>query len=159
MIFRELSRKNRTIPLEEALDLLRNETRGVLSVIGDGGYPYGMPMNHFYCEQDGNIYFHCGKRGHRLDSLRKEDRVSFCVFDRGYRNEGEWAYNVKSVVIFGKIEIIDDIEAVARITSELSKKFTDDEEYVREEIKRSGAATLLLKLTPEHISGKLVNEA
>jgi len=118
-----------------------------------------MPMNHFYCEQDGNIYFHCGKRGHRLDSLRKEDRVSFCVFDRGYRNEGEWAYNVKSVVIFGKIEIIDDIEAVARITSELSKKFTDDEEYVREEIKRSGAATLLLKLTPEHICGKLVNEA
>ena len=34
----------------------------------------------FYNEEDGCIYFHCGKAGHRLDALQKHDKVSFCVF-------------------------------------------------------------------------------
>ena len=60
-MFRALARKKQQISREECIDLLTRETRGVLSVIGDGGYPYGMPMNHFYCPEDGKIYFHCGK--------------------------------------------------------------------------------------------------
>ncbi len=158
-MFRELSRKNREISQEECIALLKSETRGVLSVIGDGGYPYGTPMNHYFDEINCNIYFHCGRKGHRLDSLRRDSRVSFCVFDKGFRNEGEWAYNVKSVVVFGRMEIVDDLGEVARITTELSKKFTDDLQYVKEEIERSGKGTLLLKLNIEHMCGKIVNEA
>ncbi|MBQ8315851.1 MAG: pyridoxamine 5'-phosphate oxidase family protein [Lachnospiraceae bacterium] len=59
-MFRELLRKNKQLSDEECVELLKNETRGVLSVIGDEGYPYGMPMNHWYNEEDGAIYFHCG---------------------------------------------------------------------------------------------------
>ena len=72
-MFRELLRKNKQLSQEECVELLKNETRGVLSVIGDEGYPYGMPMNHWYNEDDGAIYFHCGNVGHRLDALRKYD--------------------------------------------------------------------------------------
>lgn len=158
-MFRELIRKNKEISHEECVEVLKSETRGVLSVLGDGDYPYGMPMNHFYNEEDGNIYFHCGKIGHRLDSIRKHDKVSFCVYDQGYRNEGEWAWHVKSVIVFGRIEIIDDMEKIIDITTKLSYKFTQDDLYIQDEIKKSGAATLLLKLTPENICGKLVNEA
>lgn len=158
-MFRELTRKNKQLTSEECFDVLKNETRGVLSVIGDGDYPYGMPMNHFYSEDDGSIYFHCGKTGHRLDSLKRNDKVSFCVYDHGYRNEGEWFLRVKSVIVFGRIEIIDDMETIIDISTKLSHKFTQDEEYIQEEIRKSGKATLLLKLTPEHICGKLVNEA
>lgn len=158
-MFRELTRKNKQITKEECVELLKTETRGVLSVLGDDDYPYGMPMNHFYNDEDGNIYFHCGKIGHRLDALRRHNKVSFCVYDHGYRNEGEWFLRVKSVIVFGRIEIIDDMETIIDISTELSHKFTRDEEYIQNEIKNSGAATLLLKLTPEHICGKLVNEA
>ena len=42
-MFRELVRKNKQIPAEECIVLLTKETRGVLSVNGDDGYPYGMP--------------------------------------------------------------------------------------------------------------------
>lgn len=47
-MFRELQRKNKQIPHEECIELLTNETRGILSVLGHDGYPYGMPMNHYY---------------------------------------------------------------------------------------------------------------
>ena len=158
-MFRELLRKNKMIPLQECLQILNDETRGVLSVIGDNDYPYGMPMNHWYNDEDGKIYFHCGKAGHRLDSLKKHDKVSFCVYDKGYRNDGEWVWNVKSVIIFGKIEIVDDIDRITDITTKLSRKFTQDEEYIRKEIELYGHETLLLQLTPEHISGKMVTES
>jgi len=158
-MFRELIRKNKQLSMQDCIQVLKNETRGVLSVLGDGGYPYGMPMNHWYNEEDGKIYFHSGNVGHRLDALKKCDKVSFCTYDKGYRNEGEWAWKVKSVIVFGKIAIIDDMDTIADITTKLSYKFTEDEEYIKNEIKMHGHRTLLLQLTPEHICGKLVTEA
>ncbi len=159
-MFRELVRKNKQLSTEDCIHVLKTETRGVLSVLGDNDYPYGMPMNHWYNEEDGIIYFHCGnQRSHRTDALRKHDKVSFCVFDSGHCEEGEWALNVKSVIVFGRIEIVDDIDKVVDITTRLSHKFTQDDEYIRKEIEMHAHRTLLLKLIPEHICGKLVNES
>ena len=73
-MFRELARKNKQISMEECIAVLKEETRGVLSVLGDDDYPYGMPMNHFYNDEDGKIYFHCGAFGHRLEALRSTIR-------------------------------------------------------------------------------------
>lgn len=158
-MFRELQRKNKQISMEECIELLKKETRGVLSVLGDGDYPYGMPMNHWYNEEDGKIYFHCGKSGHRLDALRKCNKVSFCTYDSGYREAGDWALHVKSVIVFGTIEIIDDMDTIADIARKLSYKFTQDEEYIRTEIEKYAKATLLLQLTPEHVCGKQITES
>lgn len=157
-MFRELLRKNQQLSLSECLDLLKNETRGVLSVIGDDGYPYGFPMNHWYNEQDGKIYFHCGKQGHKLDALQRCDKVSFCVFDKGYRKAEEWAWNVKSVIVFGQIKVIDDQKMIADITAKLSRKFTRDEDYILREIRQSAKNTLLLELSIQHLCGKKVKE-
>lgn len=158
-MFRELQRKNKQISMEECTEVMKTETRGVLSVIGEDDYPYGMPMNHWYNEEDGKIYFHCGKSGHRLDALQKCNKVSFCVYDAGYREEGGWAFKVKSVIVFGEIEIIDDMDKIVDIARKLSYKFTQDENYIQNEIDKYAAGTLLLQLTPEHICGKLVTES
>lgn len=158
-MFRELERINRKLSDDDCICLLKNEMRGVLSVTGDNGYPYGMPMNHFYNEDDNCIYFHCGMSGHRLDSIRKSSKASYCVYDEGYRNNGEWALNIKSVIVFGDVEIIDEEKTVEEICRKLSSKFTDDTEYVNKEIKAFLCKTLLLRLVPAHICGKLVNES
>ncbi|MBQ2867142.1 MAG: pyridoxamine 5'-phosphate oxidase family protein, partial [Firmicutes bacterium] len=129
------------------------------SVNGDDGYPYGMPMNHWYNEEDGAIYFHSGKKGYRPEVLKKDNKVSYCVYDKGFKREGEWAWNVKSVIIFGKMELIEDLDVIADITRKLSYKFTDDTDYIEYEIRESSKNTLLMKLVPEHMCGKLVNEA
>jgi len=158
-MFRELSRKHKQLPMEVCIEVLKNETRGVLAVLGDEEYPYAMPMNHWYHEADGSIYFHCGKTGHRLDALKKHDKVSFCVYDEGYREEGNWALNVKSVIVFGRIRIVEDMEQIVEITRLLSHKFTQDETYIDKEIKAFAPKTILLQLIPEHICGKLVQES
>ena len=158
-MFRELIRKNKQIPMEECIQILSNGLRGVLSVLGDDDYPYGMPMNHFYNEEDGKIYFHCGKKGHRLDALKKHDKVSFCVYDEGYRNDGEWALNIKSVIVFGHMKVVENSDKVIDISWKLSRKFTQDDTYIKEEIENYAHQTLLLELTPEHICGKLVKES
>ena len=158
-MFRELSRSRQQLTTEDCIELLKNEKRGVLSVIGDHGYPYGMPMNHFYNESEHALYFHCGKTGHRLDALRQCDRVSFCVYDQGTSADGDWALTVQSVIVFGRIEILDDPEQIAEITARLSRKFTQDETYIREEIRLHAHKTLLLRLIPEHLCGKLVKES
>ncbi len=152
-------RKKQELSREECIGLLKTEPRGVLSVLGDGDYPYGIPMNHFYCEQDGKIYFHGGRKGHKIDAVRRHDKASFCVYDSGFRKEGEWALNIRSVVVFGRIELIEDRETVYRVCEQLSRKFTSDEAYIAREIERSGPATLLFALVPEHMTGKLVNES
>lgn len=145
--------------MEECVHILKTEKRGVLSVNGDNGYPYGMPMNHWYNEEDGKIYFHCGNVGYRLDAIKKDSKVSFCTYDEGYRNPGEWALNVKSVIVFGKIEIVDELDRIVDITTKLSYKFIQDDAHIKEEIKNHAHRTLLLVLTPEHICGKLVEES
>lgn len=158
-MFREMLRKKQQLPEEECIGILKNELRGVLSVIGDDDYPYGMPINHFYCEEDGKIYFHSGRKGHKIDAMKRHDKASFCVYDQGFRREGEWALNIRSVIVFGRIEFIEDKEKIYEIARRLSYKFTDDEEYIEREIVRSGPGTLMFALVPEHITGKLVNEA
>ena len=158
-MFREILRIRQKISREECIEILRNEPRGVLSVLGDDDYPYGLPINHFYCEEDGKLYFHSRMKGHKIDAIRRHDKASFCVYDSGYRKEGEWALNIRSVIVFGRIEIIEEKDKIYDIARRLSYKFTDDEAYIERELKNAGPRTFMFALVPEHITGKLVNEA
>ena len=157
-MFRSMHRIGQQISREECIDILKREPRGVLSVLGDEGYPYGMPLNHYYCEADGKLYFHGGKTGHKVDAFRRYDKASFCVYDQGVRREGEWFLRIRSVIVFGRIEIIEDQAKTDEIARELSHKFTTDDAYIEEEIRSAGARTLLFALVPEHMTGKLVQE-
>ena len=116
-------------------------------------------MDHWYCEEDGKLYFHGAKEGHKIDAIEKCDKASYCVYDKGFRKEGEWALNIKSVVVFGRIRPILDVEKSMKICRELCGKFTEDQEYIEDEVKHAGPRVLCLEFTPEHMTGKLVNES
>lgn len=158
-MFRELTRIKQKLSDEECREVLTITKRGVLSVAGDDGYPYGVPLNHYYDPEDGRIYFHSGKKGHKVDAVKRFDKASFTVYDEGFRKEGDWALNIRSVIIFGRIVIINDTEKIYDIAKKLSLKFTDDLEYIEKDIRKSGPDTLMFALVPEHICGKLVNES
>ena len=158
-MFRKMVRFKQQLPETECIDILKTQLRGVLSVIGDDGYPYGLPVNHYYCPEDGKLYFHSGKTGHKIDAMKRCDKASFCVYDEGFRREGEWALNIRSVIVFGRIEIVEDQAKAMEMARRLSHKFTEDETYIDREIACSGPHTLVFALAPEHMTGKLVNEA
>ncbi len=157
-MFREMLRKKQKMPQEECLDILKQELRGVLSVSGDDGYPYGMPINHYYNEEDGKLYFHGGMLGHKIDALRRNPKASFCVYDPGTRKDGNWYLTFRSVIVFGTVEFVEDRDKMLEIARRLSYKFTRDEDYIAEEIRSAAPRTLMFCLTPEHISGKTVSE-
>lgn len=138
---------------------MQQEPRGVLSMLGENGYPYGIPLSHWYDPESGNIYFHGAREGHKIDAIRKSEKVSFCVMDQGFRKDGEWALNIRSVVVFGRISPVEDHQKAMEICTNLCRKFTEDEEYLTKELESAGNRVLCLELLPEHISGKLVNES
>ncbi len=158
-MFRPMRRWKQQLSDEECAALLKNTPRGILSVLGEDGYPYGIPMNHWYCEDDGKLYFHGAKTGHKIDAISKCDKVSYCVHDEGYREEGQWPLHIKSVVVFGKIQPVTDDAKVLEICTHLCQKFTDDKAYLEHELKHSLPKVLCLALTPEHMTGKLVKES
>ena len=157
-MFREVTRVRQKLEKDECVRLLGESRRGVLSVIGDDGYPYGVPLNHWYCPEDGKLYFHSGKTGHKIDAIRACDKASYCVMGDGVRNPGEWWLTFRSVIVFGRIEIVASQERALEISRSLSYVFTSDEDYIRREIDNSGPAVLVFSLVPEHITGKTVRE-
>ena len=158
-MFRKMRRFNQQISDLECIEILKNTKRGVLSLIGDDGYPYGLPIDYWYCEDDGKIYFHGAKEGHKIDSIKACGKASYCVYDEGFRKEGDWALNIKSVVIFGKISFVEDEEKAREICTALVRKFTDDEEYLEKELKNALPRVQCLEFAPEHMTGKMVNES
>ena len=158
-MFRPMRRFKQQISDAECIRILQEEKRGVLSMLGEDGYPYGIPLNHWYNPEDGKIYFHGAKTGHKIDAIAKCDKVSYCVWDAGYRKEGEWALNVNSVVVFGRISLVADEKKAERIGRNLGRKFTDDETYIQHEIQNALPRVQCLELTIDHMTGKLVNES
>ena len=158
-MFRKLTRFKQQLPPEECAELLARQRRGVLSVLGDGGYPYGLPMDHWYCPEDGHLYFHSGRSGHKVDAVARCDKVSYCVIDGGSPIEGDWALRFRSVIVFGRIRPVEDYGRAMDIARRLSLCFTQDEAYIEADIRKNGPATLIWELMPEHITGKRVTES
>ena len=156
-MFRDLTRKKQKLSETECKEILKQEVRGVLAVNGDDGYPYALPINFYFDEESGKIYFHSGKVGHKLDAIKNSDKVSFCVYDKGYHKDGHWSLNIRSVIVFGRIHVADDWSDALMVR--FCKRFTDDTDYIYDEIERFKNNTAVLCLEIEHMTGKLVNEA
>lgn len=157
-MFRSMRRHAQQIPEEECIKILREEPRGVLAVHGDDDYPYAIPLDFYYDEENGKIYFHGATVGHKIDSLLKDNKVSFCVMDKGYHKPGHWEWNVRSVVIFGRIRFVHDEDLKSRELNGLGRKYFPEESMVQKEIEHSGARAQVLELNIEHMTGKDVNE-
>ena len=143
---------------EESIAILKKATSGTLALLGDGGYPYAVPVNHWYNEEDGRLYFHGGKLGHKIDCMKASDRVSLCVMDAGTPVEDGWWQRVRSVIVFGRVEFVEDYDRVVEISRALSYRFTSDEAYIEDEIEHHAHRTLVCAVTIEHMTGKTVNE-
>lgn len=155
-MFRKMRRKKQELSKEECIDILINYPRGVLALIGDEDYPYAVPMSHVYV--DGKIYFHGAKTGHKNDAVKKNSKASYCVMNEGIKNEGEWWYTFKSVIVFGKIKTLtDDDEKIEKLTH-LGDKFFPTHEETVQEINRLLDRTEVFEITIEHMSGKIVVE-
>ena len=157
-MFRPMRRFRQQLPEAECLALLETQPRGVLAVLGDEDYPYAVPVDFLY--RDGKLYFHGAREGHKLDAVRRHDKVSLCVTDEGFRREGDWALSFRSVIVFGRIRpMAYDEPGIEELLRALGNKYNPDPEDVERELRGALARVQMLELTVEHMSGKRVREA
>ena len=152
-MFREMRRKKQLLSSDDSIAVLRRGTSGVLAVSGDDNYPYAVPLSYVY--HDGKIYFHCAKIGHKLDAIRRNEKVSFCVIDKDDVIPEEYTTYFRSVIVFGKARVLED-EAEKRSALEtLAARYSPDHEEGRlAEIEKSISHLCMVELSIDHISGK-----
>ena len=146
------------MPESEAVAILERGSHGVLAVLGDGGYPYAVPISYVY--EDGKIYMHCAKSGHKLDAVRACEKASFCVVDQDEVVQAEFTSHYRSAIAFGRIrEITDDAEK-RRMVSLLARKYCPDLPQAEHDkaIERDWAPLNMLELTIEHLTAKQAKE-
>ena len=158
MVFREMRRKRQELPQQEVLDILRRGTSGVLALLGDNDYPYAVPISYVYDE--GKIYFHSAKSGHKLDGLRKSAKVSFCVIDKDVVVPEKYTTYFRSVIAFGEIRVIEDEREKRAAIEKLSLKYAPEDTAANREdaINREWEALCMLELKIDHVTGKAAKE-
>lgn len=157
-MFRPLRRKSRAISDDDARTLLANERRGVLAVNGDDGYPFALPVNYYFDAEANRIYFHGSKVGHKVDALKRSDKVCFTVFGNEHYKEGDWAPYVQSTVVYGRCHLIEDEDVARARVRELAIKYYPTVEEVDEEIAKGFAGVQLFEIQIEHLTGKQIQE-
>ena len=154
MMFREMRRNRQKLTRDECVEVLKRNTSGVLAVLGDDDYPYAVPLS--YASDENKIYFHCAKSGHKLDAIRKHCKVSFCVIDHDQIVPSKYTTHYRSVIAFGKMQVIVDEQAKRTAIEKLAVKYAPDDsaEGRKTAIDRELSSLLILEMNIEHISGK-----
>ena len=154
MIFREMRRKKQALSQQEIVDILYTGTSGVLALLGDNDYPYAVPISYVY--DDGKIYFHSAKSGHKIDAIRRTAKASLCVIDKDFIVPEEYTTYFRSVIAFGRIRVIED-ESEKRIAIEkLAIKYAPEDTNDNREnaIRREWKPLCMLEMTIDHVTGK-----
>lgn len=157
-MFRKMRRVKNEISIEAAKELLRKNRRAAFSVQGDDGYPFTVPINFYYDENENRIYFHSAKAGHKIDAIKAHDKVCFTTWDDGYLVDGDWAYYVSSCVVFGRARLIEDRQMTEEKTRIMALKYFPTAQEVEEVIEKSIDRVQLVAIDIEHISGKKIHE-
>ncbi len=157
-MFRPMRRFKQAVPEAECKKILTEEKRAAFSVIGDEGYPYTIPINYYYDEEENRIYFHGAREGHKVSAIKSCDKVCFTTWNTGFKKEGCWEWNVTSVIVFGRAKLIEDRNLTEDKARKLALKYYPTAEEVEEELAHGIDRVQLFAIDIEHMTGKLVNE-
>ena len=149
---RTMRRGDRAIAASEAQEILRKGEYGILSTVSNDGQPYGVPVSYAYTGEV--IYFHCAVDGHKLDNLRANNRVSFCVVGKTQVLPDKFATNYESVIVFGAAHEVVDGEKHAALIELLKKYSPGFMEKGERYIKGDGPKARIYKIVIESLTGK-----
>jgi uncharacterized protein len=156
-MFREMRRVNQLLPMEITEEVLRRGTVGVLALEGENGYPYAVPISYVF--RNGKIYFHCAISGYKIELIRTNDKVSFCVIDQNQIVPEELTTYYRSVIIFGRAKVISDKQEKRKALELLAEKYSPGyEEKSRLSIEKNWKNVCIVGIEIDHMTGKEAKE-
>lgn len=156
-MFRTMRRHRQALSQEECLAVLHRGTNGVLAVSGDEGYPYAVPLSYLF--RQGKLYFHWALSGHKLDSIAREPKVSFCVVDQDQVVPEKFTTYFRSVIAFGTARVLQDPQEKRAAFDLLANKYTPgDEAGCRAEVEKQFDHACMVELDIQHMTGKQARE-
>ncbi|MBR6013218.1 MAG: pyridoxamine 5'-phosphate oxidase family protein [Selenomonadaceae bacterium] len=157
-MFRKMRREKCELEKETAEKILTEGLFGVLALSGDDGYSYAVPIN--YATENNKIYFHSAIEGHKLDAIKNNEKVSFCVVGQHEVVAEKFTSYYTSAIAFGKIKILEDDSEKIHGLELLAKKFSPeiDIDYKEKIIHEKLNATAVMVLEIEHLTGKAARE-
>ena len=153
-MFREVSRNKKQIMSQERCDeILNKATSGVLNLMGDDDYPYGVPISFVY--KNNKLYFHGMTKGHKVDAMKKHDKASFTIIDTDHVVPKEWTTYFRSVIVFGRMKFIEDNEEKKIAHAYLIDKYSPDfKEGSEADLLKRIDSVVIYEMEIDHISGK-----
>lgn len=152
-MIREMRRMKQKLSEEECVLVLDRNTSGVLSVMGDDEYPYGVPMSYVYTE--GKILFHCATTGHKLDAIANHDKVSFCIIDKDRIVPEKYTTYYRSIIAFGKARVVTQEDEILPLLEILAKKYSPlQKEEIKKEIDKQKSRVTIIEMEIQHLTGK-----
>jgi nitroimidazol reductase NimA-like FMN-containing flavoprotein (pyridoxamine 5'-phosphate oxidase superfamily) len=149
-------RKDRILDETSALLLLQVAEFGYLSLgVGTDGYAYGVPINFVYDQQSQAIYFHCATEGHKLDCLKLNNKVSFCIIGKTNVIAGKFTSRYESLIAFGTADLHLPADEKLFALRLLIQKYSPDfiatgDKYIQSAFDR----VFVFKLSVERITAK-----
>jgi len=152
-MFREIKLKDNALDDKEAIEIIKKGSFGVLSTIGEDGFPYGVPLNYTYF--DNCICFHCAQKGHKIENIDFNNKVSFCVVTKSDVLANEFDTDYESAIAFGKATVVNDDSEKKDILLSVLNKYSS--EYVKagnNYMQKYWDETKVVKIKIEYLSGK-----
>jgi nitroimidazol reductase NimA-like FMN-containing flavoprotein (pyridoxamine 5'-phosphate oxidase superfamily) len=155
----QLRRADKVMTPAQLAGFLEGAFCGRTATVGADGYPYVVPNLFIWLR--GQVYVHTAKvEGHFLTNVRHSDRVSFEVDEAGEvfpygPVECDTSVSYRSIVLFGRIRIIEDEAEKTEFYTAFMTKYAPPESWGRERGSFPRLAkTIVYAITPEHITGK-----
>lgn len=148
-----MRRRRQQLSHEECIEILNETTSGTLALLGDGGYPYSLPISYVY--DNGKLFFHSALKGHKIDAIKQYDKASFSVIDKDDVKAKEYTTYFRSVICFGHIHIIEEESEKMQAVRLLGNRYNpNDDESLNKELAKAYKAMSMIELDIEHMTGK-----
>ncbi|MCK4509744.1 MAG: pyridoxamine 5'-phosphate oxidase family protein [Desulfuromonadales bacterium] len=148
-----MRRSDKALPDDATVSLLQAGEYGVLSTVDGEGQPYGVPLNYSF---DGErLYFHCALKGHKLDNILANNKVSFCVVGRTKLLPAEFSTEYESVIVTGSASVVQGDEKYQALVSLLEKYSADFIDEGRDYIVKLDSRTKVVRVDVDSMTGKI----
>ncbi|KPU44092.1 pyridoxamine 5'-phosphate oxidase [Oxobacter pfennigii] len=151
-MFREMRRGRQLLSMQDTAAVMNRCTNGVLACLGDGDYPYAVPISYVYFND--KIYFHSAKAGHKIDAILKNSKVSFSVIDEDTVVSEKYTTYFRSVIAFGEARIAEGNERLEAFEALVEKYSGDQPEEAKHKEITGCTQAYIIAIDVEHITGK-----